>query len=226
MGTRRVATWGLVMLSALFVMDSLPARFASASPVTAAEKKVDSARPAVTAALVAHLKDRKSSLSKAEQNRVTEAVLRSSRRYNLDPYLVTAVLLVESDARPWAESGKGAIGLMQVMPYMAEKLPLAGNLSTIESNVEAGCFILADNIRRLGEAKGISSYFWGRNIRGVAYLEKVEEARARVRKAGLSLRPSSSAGPAGPAGSSEEAAPQGVPGESPRALRVEALAES
>jgi soluble lytic murein transglycosylase-like protein len=118
-----------------------------------------------------------------EQRRVIEAVLRSSRRYGLDPFLVIAVLLVESDARPWAESGKGAIGLMQVMPYMAEKLPLAGNLTTIESNVDAGCFILADNIRRLGEAKGISSYFWGRRIRGVAYLEKVQETRARVREA-------------------------------------------
>ena len=69
---------------------------------------------------------------------------------------------------------------------MAEKIPLAGNLATIESNVEAGCFILADNIRRLGESKGISSYFWGRRIRGVAYLEKVERARERVRSAGAS----------------------------------------
>ena len=115
-----------------------------------------------------------------------EAVLRSSRRYGLDPYLVTAVLIVESDARPWAESGKGAIGLMQVMPYMAEGLPLAGNLATIESNVEAGCFILADNIRRLGESKGISTYFWGRRIRGVAYLQKVQRARQRVREASTS----------------------------------------
>ena len=97
--------------------------------------------------------------------------------------IVTAVLLVESDARPWAESAMGAIGLMQVMPYWAERLSLAGNLATIESNVEAGCFILADNIRRLGESKGISTYFWGRKIRGVAYLEKVEKARARVRGA-------------------------------------------
>jgi hypothetical protein len=143
----------------------------------------DAVRSAITAALVAHLSDGNSSLSGEEQQRVIEAVLRSSRRYGLDPFLVIAVLLVESDARPWAVSGKGAIGLMQVMPYMAEKLPLAGNLTTIESNVDAGCFILADNIRRLGEARGISSYFWGRRIRGVAYLEKVQETRARVREA-------------------------------------------
>jgi soluble lytic murein transglycosylase-like protein len=144
---------------------------------------VDAVRPAVTAAIVAHLEERNSALSPEEQERVIDAVLRSSRRYGLDPFLVTAVLLVESDVRPWAESGKGAIGLMQVMPYMAAGLPLAGNLATIESNVEAGCFILADNIRRLGEARGISSYFWGRRIRGFAYLEKVQKARERVRRA-------------------------------------------
>ena len=158
-------------------------RDANASPDVSVD---DPARPAITAALTAHLRERDSSLSEEEQSRLIEAVLRSSRRHGLDPYLVTAVLLVESDARPWAESGKGAIGLMQVMPHMAEQMSLAGNLATIESNVEAGCFILADNIRRLGESRGISSYFWGRHIRGVAYLEKVQRARERVREAGTS----------------------------------------
>lgn len=182
--SRRVGTWGLVALGALLVLDAPPIQFEKGLGVVDGRAEIDEVRAAVTTALADHLRDRNSSLSREEQNRVIEAVLRSSRRYRLDPYLVTAVLLVESDARPWAESGKGAIGLMQVMPYMAEKLPLAGNLATIESNVEAGCFILSDNIQRLGEAKGISSYFWGRRIRGVAYLEKVQEARERVRDVG------------------------------------------
>lgn len=181
--SRRVGTWGLVLLGALLVLDGPFAQFFGDETSSSVLHESDGVRSAITAALVAHLNDRNSSLSVEEQRRVIEAVLRSSRRYGLDPFLVIAVLLVESDARPWAESGKGAIGLMQVMPYMAEKLPLAGNLTTIESNVDAGCFILADNIRRLGEAKGISSYFWGRRIRGVAYLEKVQETRARVREA-------------------------------------------
>jgi hypothetical protein len=94
---------------------------------------------------------------------------------------VLAVMLVESNARPWAHSPKGAVGLMQVMPHMMQPLGLAGNLATIESNIEAGCFILSHNIRRLGVEDGISAYFWGSEIRGVAYLEKVLEARARVR---------------------------------------------
>lgn len=175
-----------MLLAALLVFDDLPDSWGSDTGASAAERETERVRVAITAALQAHLEDRRSSLSDEERSRVVEAVIRSSRRYGLDPFLVIAVLLVESDARPWAESGKGAIGLMQVMPYMAEDLPLAGNLTTIESNVDAGCYILADNIRRLGEAKGISSYFWGRRIRGVAYLEKVQETRARVREASAS----------------------------------------
>jgi soluble lytic murein transglycosylase-like protein len=119
-------------------------------------------------------------LSPSEGDRIGHAVVRSASKNGLDPSLVTAVLIVESGARPWARSEKGAVGLMQVMPYMVEDMRLAGNLMTIESNVEAGCIILADNIRRLGEDDGISAYFWGSNIRGVAYLDRVRAARARL----------------------------------------------
>jgi soluble lytic murein transglycosylase-like protein len=121
-------------------------------------------------------------LSAFERQRIGRAILRSSGDHELDPQLVTAIILVESGARPWALSSKGAIGLMQVMPHMAEARMLAGNLTTIESNVAAGCSILADNIRRLGEDDGISAYFWGSDIRGVAYLDRVRAARATVRR--------------------------------------------
>jgi soluble lytic murein transglycosylase-like protein len=122
------------------------------------------------------------SLSEIESARIGRAVVRSSERFALDPELVTAVLLVESSARPWARSPKGAVGLMQVMPHMASGMRIAGNLTTIESNVEVGCWILAGNIQRLGEADGISAYFWGSDIRGVAYLDRVRAARAAVRR--------------------------------------------
>ena len=119
-------------------------------------------------------------LASSELSRISAAVFRYSEKYGLDPELVAAVLLVESSARPWVRSPKGAVGLMQVMPHMMEPLGLVGNAATIESNIEAGCWILAGNIRRLGEEKGISSYFWGSDIRGLAYLEKVQATRAEV----------------------------------------------
>ncbi|MCS5636612.1 MAG: transglycosylase SLT domain-containing protein [Myxococcota bacterium] len=122
------------------------------------------------------------SLSRAERSRIVAAIDRYSAQYELDPDLVMAIVLVESNARPWARSPKGAVGLMQVMPHMMRPMGLAGNLATVESNIEAGCFILANNIERLGVERGISAYFWGSRIRGVAYLEKVLEARARVRE--------------------------------------------
>lgn len=120
-------------------------------------------------------------LSPRELDRIGAAVLRYSAKYDLDPELVMAVLVVESGARPWARSPKGAMGLMQVMPRMMAPIGVAGNFTTIESNIEAGCYILSDNIRRLGEEDGISAYFWGSDIRNVAYLQRVQEARRTVR---------------------------------------------
>jgi len=122
------------------------------------------------------------SLSLRDRARIGTAIERYSAAYGLDPDLVLAVVIVESDARPWAHSPKGAVGLMQVMPHMMQPMGLAGNLATIESNIEAGCFILSHNIRRLGVEDGISAYFWGSDIRGVAYLEKVLETRSRVKQ--------------------------------------------
>jgi soluble lytic murein transglycosylase-like protein len=121
-------------------------------------------------------------LATYERRRIGAALMRSARRYGLDPDLVLAVILVESDARPEAYSPKGAVGLMQVMPHMMRPLELAGNAATVESNIEAGCFILSDNIRRWGFERGISAYFWGTRVQDDTYLAKVLKARDRVRE--------------------------------------------
>lgn len=148
------------------------------------------ASPAVAAASVSSknldiehkLAELNPDMSPVEVQRIRRAVVRYSSKYGLDPLLVTAVIEVESHAKPWARSPKGAQGLMQVMPYMMRPMRMAGNPSTIEANIEAGCMILANNIRRLGEADGISAYFWGSDIRGVSYLKRVRAARERLRR--------------------------------------------
>jgi len=132
--------------------------------------------------IVAVLRGVNPQLSERELHRISAAVLDNSAKYDIDPQLVTAVMWEESDARPWARSPKGAIGLMQVMPHMSAQMQIAGNLTTIEKNVEAGCLILADNIRRLGVDDGISAYFWGSRIRDVSYLRRIMEKRAFVRR--------------------------------------------
>lgn len=118
----------------------------------------------------------------SERERIARAVQRSARAYELPTDLVMAVIFVESAARPGARSPKGALGLMQVMPHMQSTLDLAGNSTTIESNVEAGCQILADNIARLGEDRGILAYFWGSKRGGDWYLHRVRGAQREAQR--------------------------------------------
>jgi len=180
MGRTRLAT--LIVLAALLV---------SGARIESAEQSVATAVSVAAAAqtdfdeiqLARFLERETAVLSPNEVRRIAAAVFRYSNQYGLDPVLVTQVLWVESRARPWVRSPLGAVGLMQVMPHMADKLDLSGSLAAIETNIEAGCWILADNIRRLGEEDGISAYFWGSDIRSVAYLNRVKEARAAVRGA-------------------------------------------
>ena len=174
--------WLLVALAAGLALDSSAP--APALPDVAAAPPGAEAAPAPGAAdrMAGVLRRANPTLSTSEILRIAEAIVRYGGKYDLPPDLVGAILLVESGARPWAVSPKGARGLMQVMPYMVRPLRMAGNLSTIETNIEAGCIILADNIRRLGEADGVSAYFWGSEIRDGGYLARVRAARAKLQE--------------------------------------------
>lgn len=184
----RVSRSGIALLSLvglLLVSGPSTPRPVSAPPVPVAE--MDAAARTGDAGLgfdkiVTILREVNPHLSEGELRRIAAAILTNSAKYGIDPQLVTAVMWEESDARPWVRSPKGAVGLMQVMPYMSAQTEMAGNLTTIENNVEAGCLILADNIRRLGVEDGISAYFWGSKIGGVSYLHRVLEKRASVRR--------------------------------------------
>lgn len=184
---RQVATTAVAGLALLWSVGARPGAETAPSPAASAEPAA-AARAPLDADGVARVLSRwNPQLPPTELHRIGRAVLRYSAKYDLDPELVTAVIVVESGGLPGARSPKGAMGLMQVMPAMLEPLRLVGNFTTVESNIEAGCLILADNIRRMGEEDGILAYFWGPQIRGVAYLHRVRAAQAEVRRL---LRPS------------------------------------
>jgi len=168
----------LALLAALLVADGPAIESGSGDPPE---------DPVLTAAeaperIRAYLERHNPLLTGREMDRIVAAVMRCNEKHGLEPDLVAGVLKTESTARPWAVSPKGAVGLMQVMPHMYELFDLAGNITTIESNIEAGCVILSDNIRRLGEDEGVLAYFWGTRIRGVSYLQRVQQARAELRR--------------------------------------------
>ena len=171
----------MLALLALGLVSGTPAELA-----TTRSAAVEDGGAAAGAWIEARLHVVNPALDPRTRARIASAIVRYSALHNLDPELVTAVVEVESDARPWIRSAKGAVGLMQVMPHMMEPLGMAGNAATIEANIEAGCRILSENIERLGESKGISAYFWGSQVRNLVYLEKVQQVRAKIRRLRLS----------------------------------------
>lgn len=79
-----------------------------------------------------------------------DSIITYSKQYDMDPFLIAAVIDVESGYDPSALSGKGAVGLMQIMPetgsWLYERMRLDGfdpaALQKPEINIKLGCYYL------------------------------------------------------------------------------------
>lgn len=104
-----------------------------------------------------------------------------SERYDLDPYLVSAIIFCESSNRPDAVSHAGAIGLMQVMPATGEEIAkslgysgfTAEKLKDPELCIEFGCYYLREQMDRFADNEKIvlAAYNAGPN-RAAGWLER------------------------------------------------------
>lgn len=78
-----------------------------------------------------------------ERSQILEQVQCESKRLQLPPSLVMAVIDVESRFNRWATSSAGAVGLMQVMPFWPSQLGMQNHqLLDISHNIRMGCTIL------------------------------------------------------------------------------------
>jgi len=158
----RRAPWRLILVALAIVSSATPSsRVTDEQPPETAGMS----RPAIAETLL----EWNPRLGPLRAARVADGVLRCEREQGLPPQLVLAVMKKESTARPWAKSPKGAVGLMQVMPHMFEVLDLPGSIAHLDTNIEAGCMLLSENVERRGLKDGVSTYFWGTRIRGERY---------------------------------------------------------
>ncbi len=80
-------------------------------------------------------KDRKSSTANPEYYH--QIITSKSKAYNIEPDLVKAVIKAESNWNPDSVSKKGAIGLMQLMPFTAQDMGVKNPFNP-EENIEGG----------------------------------------------------------------------------------------
>jgi len=88
----------------------------------------------------------------------------SGKTYNVDPYLIMAVMATESSFNPRAQSRVGAQGLMQVHTKMHRKrFKPYGSTDTVwepKVNIQVGSSILSDYLKRYGgsERQALKAY--------------------------------------------------------------------
>ncbi len=83
---------------------------------------LDDEREKAIQEILAVLEQQETDLARVTQEELAEAIYEESRRHNQDPKFILAIIGTESSFRNWSVSEKGAKGLMQIMPYVAESL--------------------------------------------------------------------------------------------------------
>lgn len=114
-----------------------------------------------------------------------DLIITHAGKYNIDPYLVAAVMLQESGGQPDVVSVSGAIGLMQIMPNdgiassfmcangpcFAER-PSTQELLDPEFNINFGTRMLAGHIEKYGSVRDALKAYGPYDV-GYYYADKV-----------------------------------------------------
>ncbi|CAB3746358.1 transglycosylase SLT domain-containing protein [Paraburkholderia humisilvae] len=117
---------------------------------------------------------------------LVKAAFDTGREVGLDPLLLLAVMAIESGFNPYAESGVGAKGLMQVMSTVhSDKFRyFGGQRAALEplANIKVGALVLKDCIARGGSLLGGLRLYVGSSTQDDGgYGAKVMAERTRLR---------------------------------------------
>lgn len=95
----------------------------------------------------AYIKKCNRRLSDAEVDRITASLLAFSEQMDIDPRLIVAMVIAESDFIPSTTSNKGAMGLGQLMPDEVQRLGLTNPYDPVQ-NLGGAIFLLKERLNK------------------------------------------------------------------------------
>ena len=118
-------------------------------------------------------------------DKIVEISHLAAKKYELDPNLILAIIAIESSFNPFAESGAGAQGLMQIMPkYHQEKLQKFDEINpalSYEINIMVGAQILKEYLDAHSSLNTALLRYVGVGANGKSsYPQKVFTMRSRI----------------------------------------------
>jgi hypothetical protein len=136
--------------------------------------------------LVASYLARRYRVAQEPVSELVKAAFDTGREVGLDPLLLLSVMAIESGFNPYAESGVGAQGLMQVMSKVhSDKFQYFGGESAALdplANIKVGALVLKDCIARGGTLPGGLRLYVGSSTQDDGgYGAKVMAERGRLR---------------------------------------------
>ncbi|KMW45194.1 lytic transglycosylase domain-containing protein [Ralstonia insidiosa] len=182
-GTVAAAGWD--SLSKVPSVAELAAQIPNTQVVRDARESATAGTPREQAAVAEYIA-RKYRVAATATGQLVKAAYQTGKEVGIDPLLILGVMAIESSFNPFAESGMGAQGLMQVMTKVhQDKYEVMGGVNAAlnpYANIKVGALVLKDCIARGGSIEGGLKLYVGAVTQGDGgYGSKVLAERSRLR---------------------------------------------
>jgi len=123
-------------------------------------------------------------MARVTKEQLAETIYEEANRYHHDPKFILALIACESSFQNWSISERGAKGLMQIMPYVAESLAHElgiewnGDRTLFNPylNIKMGSYYLSQLIEEFNDLRlALAAYNYG-----PTYIKNLKESNERI----------------------------------------------